>query len=413
MSIEKRKRKPNTWVDKPRDMENRIYSEGAGMIGDEEIEILKKVIAEKVFTWGRFVDQFENDFADYLGVKYAYTVSNCTTALTIASKLIGLKPGDEVITTPITFIATGLGPLDKGAKIVFADIDPRTYNISPEEIEKNITDKTKAVYIVHLEGQPCDMDPIMEVVKKHKLYLIEDCAHAPGAEYKGRKVGTFGDFGCFSFHARKNMVTLGEGGMLTTNSDKFGEEIPTIRCIGTKKFKEPITNELTGESMMSDTVAIRGEVPNNYRMNDAQAAVGIVQLKKLEMLTKRREEIASYYSEELSRIEGITPPYYMPECKPAYHRYTALFDEKKTGVTRIEVNNKIKEKGISTGGRTYLPIYLYSIYKERGYKKGLCPNAEKMYIQSFMLPIYPELQDRQMKMVIDTVKEALVKKGSK
>ena len=401
-----RKRKPNTWVDRPPDYEKQIPGEGFGnMMGPEETEALMTVMHERVYTWGRFVDGFETEFADFLGVKYAYAVSACTAALEIASKLIGLKEGDEVVTTPITFHATSLAALEQGATIVFADIDPVTHNIDPQSIAEKITARTKAVFVVHLDGIPCDMDPIMELAGKHGLIVVEDCAHAPGGEYKGRMLGSIGDFGCFSFHARKNMSTLGEGGMITTNSEQFGEEIPTMRCLGHSRLATPRVNGL-GETMNHDVVDIRGKIPSHYRMNDFQAAAGSVQLKKLPAMNELREEVANYYHQELSGIEGITPPQYPEYGKSTYHRYTAVYDEDKTGMPLDDFLAAVAENG-GHGGRTYLPNYLFGIYESRGYTAGLCPRAEDFYQKSLMLPIYPDLTPEMRQRVIDAVKKSL------
>ena len=180
---------------------------------------------------GPQVTLFQKEFAKKFEVKHAFATSNCTTAMHAATQVFGIKAGDEVITTPITFIATSLVVLKEGAKPVFADIDPKTYNIDPKQIESKITPRTKAIYVVHYGGQMCDMDPIMAIAKKHNLFVMEDCAHAHGATYKGRQAGTIGDIGCFSFHSLKNMTTLGEGGMITTNNDKFADSIQRMRVM--------------------------------------------------------------------------------------------------------------------------------------------------------------------------------------
>lgn len=408
--VKTKEKKPNTFINRAPDYSKRIPPEGFGnMMGPEEMEALETVMREKVYTWGRFVAGFEDEFADFIGVKYAYAVHSCTGALEIATKLIGVADGDEIITTPVTFPATALAPLEEGARIVFADIDPATYNIDPLDIKRKITDRTKAIFVVHLDGKPCDMDPIMELARKHSLRVVEDCAHAPGAEYKGRKLGSIGDLACFSFHARKNMSTLGEGGMITTNSDQFGEEIPTMRCIGHKKLDPPRIN-IFGETMASDVVAVRGRVPIHSRMSDFQAAVGVVQLRKLAIMNGIREEIAAFYDEQLSEIRGITPPIYPGDGTCTHHRYTTLYDENEAGVPREAFDATMEEEGVPTS-RTYLPNYLYGIYEERGYKADGCPNAEELYKKSMLLPIYPELAVPLRMKVIEAVKKSLQSGG--
>ncbi len=401
------KKKPNVFIDYPPDYSKMIPAEGHGnLMGLEEIEAIVKVMKERIYTWGRFIDQFENEFADFLGVKYAYAVSSCTGALEIASKLLGIGPGDEVIVPAITFVATSYGPLERGAKIVFADIDPKTYNIDPVDVAKRISEKTKAIFVVHLDGQPADMDQIMGLAKKHGIYVVEDCAHTPGAKYKGKKVGAIGDLGCFSFHARKNMSTLGEGGMITTNNDQFGEEIPTLRCMGYKYLAgEPRENEF-GEMMSDDVVDVRGAIPSHYRMNDFQAAVGSVQLKKLEKMNEMRAEISRFYKKELSQVDGLTSPYEAPDVKCTYHRYTALYDEKVTGVPKGMLIEEAGKRGVALIS-TYLPVYLWGIYRKMGYDKGLCPIAEDFYRKSLMLPVYPELTQEYREKVIKVIRDSL------
>ena len=207
------------------------YSYMGSIYDEAEEQNIMKAMHEDSLTMGPFVKKFQDKFAAMCGTKYAFATSNCTTAMHVAAQAMGLQPGDEVIVTPNTFIATSLVVLKEGATPVYADIDPRTFNIDPKEIEKKVTNKTKAIFVVHYGGQMCDMDPIMDIAKKHNLIVLEDCAHAPGAEYKGRRAGSFGDFGCFSFHSLKNITTLGEGGMITTNNDEYAARIDKLRCM--------------------------------------------------------------------------------------------------------------------------------------------------------------------------------------
>ena len=194
-------------------------------------KMVQAAMKQESQTMGPQVTLFQREFAKIFEVKHAFATTNCTTAMHAATQAFGIKAGDEVIVTPITFIATSLVILKEGAKPVYADIDPKTFNIDPKQIEDKITPRTKAIYVVHYGGQMCDMDPIMEIARKHKLYVLEDCAHAAGAKYKGRPAGSIGDVGCFSFHSLKNITTLGEGGMITTNSDKFADKIQRMRVM--------------------------------------------------------------------------------------------------------------------------------------------------------------------------------------
>lgn len=404
--IEKKGSKPHTFIDVSPNFSKMIPIEGHGnMMGLEEIEALVTVMKERVYTWGRFIEEFETEFAKFLGVRYAFAVSSCTGALEIATKLLKIEKGDEVIVPAITFIATSLSCLEQGARIVFADIDPQTYNIDPDDVKRKITRKTKAIYLVHLDGQPAEMDEILSIAKKHGIYVVEDCAHAPGAEYKGRKVGSIGNIGCFSFHARKNMSTLGEGGMITTNNRRFGENIHVLRCIGHTALKRAYKNKF-GDIMEIDLCDVNGQIPSHYRMNDFQAAVGLVQLRKLKIINSMREEIFMFYSKEISSIEGITPPYIAPDRKCSYHRYTCLYDSDVTGVPKQEFKKKLLKNGVECSS-TYLPNYLYQIYRKRGYGRTLCPGAEEFYKKSLMLPIYPELTRQHQEKVISAISKSL------
>ena len=213
------------------------YSFFGSIYDEEEDKAVLAAMKQDSLTMGPQVQTFQKVFAEYVGTKYAFATSNCTTAMHVCAQVIGLRPGDEVIVTPNTFIATSLVVLKEGATPVYADIDERTFNIDPEEVEKKVTNRTKAIFVVHYGGQMVDMDPIMEIANKYHLVVLEDCAHAPGAEYKGRKAGSIGDFGCFSFHSLKNITTLGEGGMITCNNDRYAEGIENLRCMNNKHWE--------------------------------------------------------------------------------------------------------------------------------------------------------------------------------
>ncbi|GAF70081.1 unnamed protein product, partial [marine sediment metagenome] len=213
------------------------YSFFGSEFGDEELQAIKNVLQGETFTMGPQVDAFQKEWADYCGAKYAFATSSGTTACALAVDLLGLKPGDEVITTPITFIATSVEILRRGAVPVFADVQYETHNIDPTSIREKVTDKTKAIVVIHYGTQMCDMDEIMAIAKENNLLVVEDAAHTPGAEYKGRKAGSVGDIGCFSFHPLKNMTTF-EGGMLTTSNDDLAEKVFSLRCIGLQNYAD-------------------------------------------------------------------------------------------------------------------------------------------------------------------------------
>ncbi|MEM7112508.1 MAG: DegT/DnrJ/EryC1/StrS family aminotransferase [Chloroflexota bacterium] len=382
--------------------------------GEEEQKAVLEAMGQEWLTNGPQTAAFEEEFAAFHGTKYAFTASNCTAALHIGADLMNLQPGDEVITTPCTFIATSQPILAHGATAVFADIDPRTFNIDPKSIEEKITERTKAIFLVHDGGHVCDMDPIMALARKHNILVLEDTARSPGAEYKGRRAGSIGDIGVFSFHSIKNMTTLGEGGMLITNNDEYAALTPTLRSMGVKYYFEFEEGELPDDDMIRnfpfDTVEPNGVIPRNNRMNETQSAVGRVQLRKLDSLNERRRQNAHYLTEHLGMIEEITPPYEAPYGKHVFHLYNCLFDGSKFGATsRDLVRILVNEEGIQSGGGLNMPNYLHKLYRDRGYQKGLCPIAEEMHTRSFSLPINPRLTREDLDTMVAAVKSAVYK----
>jgi dTDP-4-amino-4,6-dideoxygalactose transaminase len=352
------------------------------------------------------VRNLQSEFAEYVGAKHAFATQSCTSALHLATSLLHLQPGDEVITTPITFIATSLPLLKKDCVPVFADVDPRTVNIDPPKVAEKITPKTKAIYVVSYGGHPVDMDPIMELARQHKLAVVEDAAHSPGAEYKGRRVGSIADITCFSFHSLKNMTT-GEGGMLTTNNDQFAEECPLLRTMGVKSYEGQADYWLPYHY---DVVTIRGEFGHHYRMDEMRAAIGRVQLRKLEALNAERAAIAEYLNKGFAQIEGCTPPYVAPDCKPTWYLYTLHVDFKGLGLNRDTFIRYLYREGGVQPVQHYLPNYLFSIYKERGYKPGLCPVAEDVFFNQIInLPMHPRLTRKDCDAMLEGVTLAIKK----
>ncbi|HAH88069.1 MAG TPA: aminotransferase DegT, partial [Armatimonadetes bacterium] len=290
---------------------------------------------------------------------------------------------------------------------VYADIDPKTFNIDPKEIAKKITPKTKAVYVVHYGGQMCDMDPIMEIAKKHNLYVLEDCAHTPGSLYKGRRAGSIGDVGCFSFHSLKNMTTCGEGGMITTNRDDLVDPIEKLRCMNLDHWKNQADYWLPSHF---DVVDVNGRWGNNYRMNEIQAAVGRAQLRKLEMLNKTRQEKGRRISDGIQGIKGITPVYEDPNCYHTYHLYTLCIEEEELGATRDDFMRVLyREEGVQ-GILHYQPTYHFTGLKKMGYRDDICPIAEKFfYRRELNLHMHPRLTDQEIKDTIAGIKNAAEK----
>jgi dTDP-4-amino-4,6-dideoxygalactose transaminase len=387
------------------------YSFNGSRIGLEEGEAVLRALQRDSLTMGPEVRGLQEEFAAYVGAKHAFATQSCTAALHLGTCLLHFQPGDEVITTPITFIATSLPLLKKDVVPVFADIDPRTMNIDPNKIEEKITSKTRAIYVVSYGGHPVDMDPVMEIARQHKLWVLEDAAHSPGAEYRGRKVGSIADITCFSFHSLKNMTT-GEGGMLTTNSDKFAEEAPLLRTMGVKNYDNQTDYWLPYHY---DVVTIGGEFGHHYRMDEMRAAIGRVQLRKLDALNAERAAVAEYLNQGFSQIEGCTPPYVASDCKPTWYLYTLRVDTPALGIDRDDFIRHLYREGGVQPVQHYLPNYLFTIYKERGYQPGLCPVAEDMFFHKyFNLPMHPRLTRPECDAMIEGVALAIkaCKRGS-
>ena len=383
------------------------YSFFGSIYDDDERGMALAAMEQDTLTMGPQVAAFQKEFAAMCGVKHAFAVSNCTTAMHVATQIFDIKPGDEVIVTPNTFIATSLVVLKEGGVPVFADIDPRTFNIDPAEIAKKVTPKTKAIYVVHYGGQMCDMDPIMEIARKHNLYVMEDCAHTPGADYKGRKAGTIGDIGCFSFHSLKNMSTCGEGGMITTNRDEFVDPIEKLRCMNLDPWKDQTDYWIPSHFNVVD---VNGHWGCNYRMNEVQAAVGRAQLRKLTMLNEKRRELGRRISAGIRDIKGVTPVYEDPNCYHAYHLYTLCVEPEELGASRDDFLRVLyREEGVQ-GILHYQPTYHLTGLKKLGYGDHLCPIAEEFFYRREMnLPMHPRLTEREIEDTIKGIRSAAEK----
>lgn len=383
------------------------YSFFGSIYDEDERGMALAAMEQDTLTMGPQVAAFQKEFAAMCGVKHAFAVSNCTTAMHVATQVFDIRPGHEVIVTPNTFIATSLVVLKEGGVPVFADIDPRTFNIDPAEIAKKITSKTKAIYVVHYGGQMCDMDPIMEIARKHNLYVLEDCAHTPSAEYEGRKAGSIGDIGCFSFHSLKNMTTCGEGGMITTNRDEFVDPIEKLRCMNLDPWKDQTDYWIPSHFNVVD---VNGHWGCNYRMNEIQAAVGRAQLRKLDMLNEKRRELGRRISEGIRGIKGITPVYEDPNCHHVYHLYTLCVEQEELGASRDDFLRVLyREEGVQ-GILHYQPTYHFTGLKKMGYGDHLCPLAEEFFYRREMnLPMHPRLTDREIEDTIKGIRSAAEK----
>lgn len=317
------------------------------------------------------VARLEKEVAAYCGTKYAVGVASGTDALHLALRACGIKEGDEVITSPFTFVATAEAISYCGAVPVFVDIEPKTFNLDPSKLEDAITKKTKAVLPVHLYGQACEMGKIMEIAKKHSLKVIEDCAQAIGAEYEGKKVGSFGDAGCFSFFPTKNLGCFGDGGMITTNDEKLAGEVKVLRGHGSRKTYH---YDLIGY---------------NSRLDELQAAILRVKLPHLDPYIKNRRKNANFYHKNLKEIPELVLPHELKNAKHTFNQYTLRVK------TRDEVFEFLKTKSI--GAMVYYPLSLHRqvAFSRLGYKAGSFPQAEAAQEEVLSLPIYPELNKEQ------------------
>jgi len=397
------------------------YSGVSNRLGLEEAEAILHVLQQDTLMKGPTARQFERAFADRIGVKHALATSSCTTALFLSAQILGLQEGDEVITTPQTFWVTTWPMLARKCKIRFADIDPNSLNIDPATIEPLVTGRTKAIYVVHHGGQAVDMDPVMEIARKYDLQVVEDCAHAPGATYKGRCVGTIGDVGCFSFHSLKNMTT-GEGGMLVTNDDRlyeYAEPLGTIHMhgemverrdkrIGPYSEPEYYKDWHARQAFNKDYVDGKFEVGNNFRMSDIQAALGLVQLRKLDQLNEGRRAIAQRLNEGLRGVKGITLQEEKPYAHHIYHLYTCFYHPEVVGASKdVFIRYLEQEEGIQIVVR-YFPVHLLAEFRALGFRYGDCPVAERTYFEhQIQLPIYNHLSDEQIDHMINAIRRAV------
>jgi perosamine synthetase len=406
------------------------YSGISNRLGLEEAKALLEVMQQEILSKGPTAKKFEDEFCEKIGVKYALAMNSCTTALYLSAQILGLKEGDEVITTPQTFWVTTWPMLVRKCKIRFADIDPNSLNIDPETIEPLVTEKTKAIYVVHYGGQAVDMDPVMAIARKYNLRVVEDCAHAPGATYKGRSVGTIGDIGCFSFHSLKNMTT-GEGGMLVTNQEAlydFAEPLGTIHMYGEMierkdkhigPYAEPAYYRDWHVKQSFNMDYVDGfEVGNNYRMSDLQAALGRIQLRRLDELNERRREIATNLNEGLRGIPGISLQEEKPYAYHIYHLYTFFYDPQVVRASKDDMIRYLEqEEGVQIALR-YFPVHLLAEFRALGYRFGECPVAEHQYFETqIQLPIYGHLSEGQVEHMIQAVRRGVEffhgKKGRK
>ena len=353
-------------------------------ISDDIQKAVTQVLQSGQLAEGPAVKEFENRFSKFIGTQHAIAVNNGTAALHVALLASGVSSGDEVITTPFSFIASANCCLYCGAIPVFADIDIGTFNISPKAIEAKITPKTKAVIVVHLYGQPSDMNEIMAICKKHNLILIEDACQAHGAEYRGQKTGSFG-VGCFSFYATKNMLT-GEGGMITTNDDSIAEKAVAIR------------NHGRCGQYLHDMLGY------NYRMTDIAAAIGIGQLNHLDEKNKKRTSNAAYLTKHIEGMKGLIPPFTATDRSHVFHQYTIRVTE-EYGLSRDALKDYLTKNEIGSSVVYPVPIHKQPYYQKLGYTDSK-PESEKAADEVLSIPVHPDLTYEDLHTIVQGLENA-------
>ena len=358
------------------------------VIEDDDIEAVERILRSGMLAQGEEVRLFEEEFAEYIGTEYAVAVSSGTAALDLVLKAFNIGPGDEVITTSFSFVATANAILYQGARPVFADIDPKTYNIDPGDVVEKITGRTRAIIVVHLYGQPANIRALAEIAEDHNLLLIEDAAQAHGAEFLGKKVGSFGDAAVFSFYPTKNMTT-GEGGIVTTNNKEIAQKIRLLRDHGqTEKY----LHEILGW---------------NLRMTNIAAALGRSQLRKLERLNSLRSKNAQLLSTKLSKIKGIKTPYVAPEAKHVWHQYVISVED-SFPLSRDRLYEELEKHGIGVAIHYPRPIHQQPLYRKLGYPDNLCPKAIQASRRVLSLPVHPAVTEDDIEYIASTMRRLAI-----
>ena len=376
--------------------------------GAEEERAILEVLRQGAPTSGEACIQFEQEFAAYCGVAHARAVSNGTAALFLSLVALGVKAGDRILTSPRTWIATAAAGATLGAEVDFVDIDPETCNLDPRQLEAKITPNTKAILPVHLYGQCADMDAILAIAQRRGIAVVEDACHAVGAEYRGRKAGSMGVTGCFSFHEQKNISTLGEGGMIVTNDPAIFERVALYRSHCTRVY-----GRSTKYCSLDETRFPMGQrfwfqdfddCGYNFRMTDVQGAVGSVQLRKLDALNQRRIDNADYLSVALRDVPGLTLPVTRPGNKHVFHLYPLQIDAAKYGRTKDDfIHTMLHERGVKVGTH-YTPLHYATAFQRRGFQRGQFPVVEAVAERLVTLPINPRQSREALNYLVESVR---------
>lgn len=373
---------------------------GHQSIDQSDVDAAGKVLMSDYITCGPAVLKVEQALADYTGAGFATVVSNGTAALHLACIAAGIGPGDEVITSPLTFAASANCILYCGGIPVFADVNINTYNIDPIDIERKITEKTKAVIAVDFTGQAAQLDEIRDICDRYNLIFIEDAAHSIGTVYKERKIGSIADMTCFSFHPVKN-ITCGEGGAILTNQKEYDKVLKEARTHGIIHSEEDFEFPELDEGVWYYEQQFLGF---NYRMTDFQAAILFNQLKKLDGFKKRRQEISEFYRSKLKDIPGIILQEQIPESDSCTHLFIIQIDTEVLTCSRVEFFNAMSKENVQCQIH-YIPVYWFPYYQKMGYKMGLCKNAEYLYKHIMSIPFYPSLSNKDCQDVVDAIRK--------
>ena len=381
---------------KTRSLRQSFLPFAAPLLGEEEIQGVVECLRSGWLTTGMKVKEFESRFAEYVGVKHAIAVNSCTSALHLALEAAGVGPGDEVITTPMTFTATAAVVEHLRARPVFVDVDPRTLNMDPAAIEKAITPRTKAILPVHFAGQPCDLDDIGEIARRHGLVVVEDAAHAIPARYKGRMIGTLSPLTCFSFYATKN-ITTGEGGMVTTDDDRYAERIRLMALHGMNR--DAWKRYMQGGAWSYEIVA-----PGfKYNLTDVAAAIGLPQLKRCDEFHRRRIDIVQSYQRGLSGVRGLSVPEVSDVDSHAWHLYVIQVEAAELTISRDVFIEELSARNIGVSVH-FIPLHVQPYYRDTyGYSPNDFPRAFEAFQRIISLPLYARMSDADVQDVIDAV----------